>query len=296
MTPQTISLENVQYMDSKIDGLIWYARRMPKGTQIILDFGKVEFLRPEAVVLLIVACKMVYDKVETPILWKNLPDGGVRYLYKIRIDQIEFIDIDKNFFHLLQFKTKQDELVTNLIPLKIIKNDSELVSLVEALHDRLAEWFPYRPNNFANDACTIVSEIVGNSLEHSTSKAAGENPICYFTVQRYWQQKKNGSPKEARAIIAVGDVGMGIAGSLNTTHNIYKDLSAIKKAFYEGVSSREDLGGLGFMSVASLLKENRGRITIRSGKGAITYVPAQNKKREGSHKESLIGTQTAIFF
>lgn len=296
MTPQTISLENIQYMDSKIDGLIWYARHMPKGTEIILDFGKVDFLRPEAVILLIIACRMVYDKVGTPISWRNLPEGGAKYLSRIGIDQIDFIHVDKKFFELLQFKTKQDEIVTNLIPLKVIKNDSELVSVMEILHDKLGEWFPQRPTNFANDACTIVSEIVGNSLEHSTLKEAGDNPLCYFTVQRYWQQGKRDRPKEARTIIAVGDVGMGITGSLNTTHSIHKDLSAIKKAFYEGISSRKDLGGLGFMSVTSLLKENRGRITIRSGTGAITYFPVRNQKREDSHKESLIGTQTAIFF
>lgn len=296
MIPQTVSLENIQYMNSKIDGLIWYARHMPKGTQIILDFGNVDFLRPEAVILLIVACRMVYDKVEIPILWKNLPDGGVRYLNKIGIDQIEFIHIDKNIFQWLQFKTRQDELVTNLIPLKIINNDSELVNVVEILRNRLGEWFPQKPNNFANNTCTIVSEIVGNSLEHSISQKSKEKPICYFTVQRYWQPRKKDGPKEARAIIAIGDVGMGITGSLNATHSIHKDLSAIKKAFYDGVSSRESSGGLGFMSVTELLRENRGKITIRSGTGAIAYFPARNQKWEDSHKESLIGTQTAIFF
>lgn len=285
----TITLDDdFLYTDSKIDSLLWYAYKMPVSTKMTLDFSKIQYLRPEAVIMLIVFSRMMNNKVKCPIIWTHLPRGGRIYLNRIGIDKIEFVQVEKDLLDYLPVGREQKS-VTNLMPLEIVQSDTQLNIVIKSIRDKLGEWFPGRPSSFSNEVCTILSEIAGNSLEHSVGK--GQIPTCYVTLQRY-KPAQNDTPK---AIIALGDTGMGIGNSLRNANKLYgKDLTVIQRAFYNGISSRSGSGGLGFFAISNLLSKNGGRITIRSGTGSIQYSPQYHIKKGDSHKYSLIGTQTSF--
>ena len=293
MAIYNVSLDACQYMSSCIDGPLWYAHKITPGSEIELDFSKITFLRPEVVILMIAVSKMIYEKNNRPVLWKGLPRESALYLQRIGINKIDFVQverIEKSIFEYFVINNNQ-RTYTNLIPLEIVQTPPQLENILKLLRDKLGEWFPGRPNNFSNDVCSIVSEIAGNSLEHSVLPGSSELPTCYLTVQSYRPSNKI----EPNAIIALGDIGIGIGGSLRSAQKRYGDSNAIQKALFGGVSRRENSGGLGFMEVSRVLKNNGGRITIRSGTGSVQYMPSRNNKEIKTHKFCLIGTQTAFF-
>ena len=97
--------------------------------------------------------------------------------------------------------------------------------------------------------------------------------------------------------VAFGDTGIGILNSLQT-YNTWipnSDNFAIKKAFFEGLSSRNDKsGGLGFLAIRNMMVKYGGEIIIRSGRSAMHYSPQKEKPYYNKFHDTLPGTQTVV--
>lgn len=286
-----VFIKDILYTNSKIDGLVWYINHTPKDDNLIFDFSLLKFLRPEIVILLVTASKMWYDKSGRPVRWKNLQSGPTGYLNRINISVVEYVQVDNNPIAMLAGHLKEPQAMQALIPLQVIQDPTHLANVIKDAGAKLEEWFPERAEtSFSSDIQLMISEIAGNSLEHSIRGLNGQQPICYFTAQRYCPEKKY--PK---VIIVIGDLGIGFNGSLNMNRrSLWKDDEAICKALFNGESSRELGGGLGLKTVSAKLKNYGGHITIRSGAGSVHYIPQRNVKEIHSHRYRLIGTQTSL--
>ena len=288
-----IPVRKLNYMDSHLDGLLWQTQKLMPTQTVQLDFKEIGFLRPDCVVLMIIVSEMLFTRVGTVVEWINLSSDEKSYLERINISQFPFIRVPKPEYK--WFRSKQPS--KHLIELECISDPTQLQETAIRTRDVLKEWFPgnLRGSAFYSDAAVIIMEIVNNSIEHSVRNYAEEPGKCYFTTQRFQYQNNN----QPNVVIAFGDAGMGIRNSLQRTNEWVpnSDSYAIKKALFEGVTSRVDgSGGLGLKSIVELLERYGGAITVRSGYSAVHYVPKTQQLKVKKYRESIIGTQTAIVF
>jgi hypothetical protein len=114
--------------------------------------------------------------------------------------------------------------------------------------------------NADGEVVTQLYEATGelglNVVEHAGSPAGG-----FMAAQLY----RRGQPDE-RAIVAVGDVGIGIRESLRELHGPLSDAEAIDRAIQRDVSGLPDPGrGQGLASVVEGVRGLGGVVRIRTG-------------------------------
>jgi hypothetical protein len=114
--------------------------------------------------------------------------------------------------------------------------------------------------NANHEVVTQLYEAAGelglNVIEHAGSPAGG------FVAAQLYQR---GQPGE-RAIVAVGDVGIGIRESLRELHGPMTDGEAIERAIQRNVSGIPDRGrGQGLTSVVEGVRDLGGTVRIRTG-------------------------------
>ena len=287
-----IPIRKLYYVDSQLDGPLWYARKIPAGQKAPLDFYEIKFLRPEAVILMIVISEMFYKRTGESVGWINLSPDEKSYLERINISQLEFIDVPKP--ERLWFRSKSPS--KHLFELQRINDPTQLGEITTRTKDILKTWFPdnIKGSMFYNDAALIIMEIVNNTIEHSVSDYTKKPGTCYFTIQQY-QPPNSPNPK---VIIAFGDAGMGIRNSLQRANEWVpnNDLYALKKVLLEGgVTARMDgSGGLGLKSIVELLEKHGGAISVRTGYNSIYYEPQTQSLRTKKFREAIVGTQTSI--
>ena len=290
-----IQLKNQKYIDSNGDRYLKQLSAVKSGERVTIDFSQVEYLRPGAVIQLIVLSKMFFEKSGEKVVWSGIPKDRAFYLRRLQIEQVEFISVMMP--PMLWAYTRRDN--ETVIPLEKITNRPQLGCATAQAMDHLREWFPEESDDFCRDAANIVMEIVNNSLDHS-ERCEGNSPLCYYTIQKYQPHYPIGSKcYKPRVIIAFGDAGIGMRESLNRRWNSAQtDMSAIELAL-KGYSCRSDgEGGMGFRRVSEVLKKNKGHLTIRSGGASIHCVYDEDEVRRNRryHKERLLGTQTAFLF
>lgn len=278
---------NIRYLNENLDGLMWHISKLQANDNFSFDFSNIEFLRPESTLLLILLSFQGNAKTKQPVEWIGLSHELYSYMERIDIATIPFI-FPKPPLKSIHWKRSKSPSDT-LIEIRTIRNVQECASVVARTKNVLSKWFPEKiATNYLQEIPILISEIIGNSLEHSDFPA---NVMCYYTLQKYHYKE---SPK---VVIALGDIGMGIRNSLKSSNSWIKenDYLAIKKAFFEGVSSRSDgTGGLGFQSVKEILKKHNGSITIRSGMAALSYDIKSNKDYKKDFRIPLPGTQTSF--
>jgi hypothetical protein len=127
--------------------------------------------------------------------------------------------------------------------------------------EQLAAFIWSRLEGNANpEVVTQLYEATGelglNVVEHAGSPAGG------FVAAQLYQR---GQPGE-RAIIAVGDVGIGIRESLRELHGPMSDGAAIERAIQRDVSGKPDRGrGQGLTSVVEGVRDLGGTVRVRTG-------------------------------
>lgn len=141
----------------------------------------------------------------------------------------------------------------SLVELETFRNARGSDQLPAFIWDRLV-------GNADGEVVTQLYEATGelglNVVEHAGSPAGG-----FMAAQLY----RRGQPDE-RAIVAVGDVGIGIRESLRELHGPLSDAEAIDRAIQRDVSGLPDPGrGQGLASVVEGVRGLRGVVRIRTG-------------------------------
>jgi len=271
------------YMNYSYDRLLWKISKIKSGDVVRLDLSKIIFIRPEAIILLIILSYEIFVKLNEPIEWININNEVHLYLERMDLEQLDFVRIQPVRKQIQWKKSKKDSF--NLTELLIIKKPKDCEAVMKRTKEMIIKWFP---DKVGQDYCrilpTLITEIAGNSLDHST------HGICYFVAQKYI------TSLSTKIVVSFGDSGIGIQKSLKNSNQwiANNDVYAIKKAFLEGASCRLDRsGGLGFHHVRAVLQKYGGEIIIRSGTGVISYNPKQDL-RTNAFRNPLPGTQTVF--
>ena len=133
----------------------------------------------------------------------------------------------------------------------------------------------------------IISELCSNIYQHSG------DPRGFVMIQRYQHYSLN----QVEVILAAGDLGMGIRGSLAAKHpelgNAPLDYIQVAMA---GSSSRESgRGGLGLRVVEETVGKEGGYVWLRSETAAIrSYGP--NRHYPFTDLAAMPGTQVVVKF
>lgn len=272
---------------NKIDGFLAQVEKVFVDEQVSLDVGKIEFISPSNLIMLITTSRVIFDKTGKRVKWINVSNDVSAYLERINISNVDFIDfkLPSVWERLYRGSRKSN----TLIELQIIADWKGCGDAVKRTKEILLKWFPNQLGRPTNDICSLLSETAENSIDHS-SVSPGQG-YCFYVLQKYHKEGKD------QIQIAVGDVGIGIRNSLKRAapNFVNNDLLAIKRALFHGMSGRLDKsGGLGYKRVREILKQRGGTIQIRSGYGSIIYSAYSEKQQNMEHRCSFPGTQ--IFF
>ncbi|MBI3976608.1 MAG: hypothetical protein HY331_00340 [Chloroflexi bacterium] len=164
-----------------------------------------------------------------------------------------------------------------LVPLRRFRTDAD----VDLLQREVEQFL--RGQRLSNPLYTAVwqsvGELCGNAASHSGSPCGG-----FLAAQTY---------QEARRMLAIGDVGVGIRRHLayNPRYvSLSSDEAAIREAVKPGVTGTAEPRGFGFSEVQDQAEAvGRAELFIQSGNGWVRILIAGGKKRQSS------GTTDAVF-
>ena len=230
--------------------------------QIVFDFSEVDFITPEAMIILVISSQYLHKLTGQVIHWR-VPKKDVRnYLKRMNVNALPFVLLEIP----LQFVRREHLYSDSLIELSHISTPLEMGRAIKETRDILSLWFPKNANHVQQNLSTLIKETVENSIDHSGTFPDSGN--CYYALQKY-----SHSDGTTEVQIAVGDNGIGMLNSQRTRFPQTKDdADAIYEALINGRTCRTNgNGGMGFMNVRSALSPLNGVLTIRSGRGCVIY-------------------------
>lgn len=251
------------------------------GEKTIFDLSDVEFVTPEALVLLATASRLCHEKTNQIVMWKNVNPNVRSYMDRMNINDLPFVSLEHPFF----FKKRQYTKSDALIELSIIANSQGIGGAIIRTREILNRWFSNSPQNYIRSLSTLFKESFENSIEHSSSTPS--NGFCYYALQKYSRPDK-----KAEIQIAVGDIGVGILASQKRKYPSTKDdAEAIIEALYGRSGRINGNGGMGFANIREALECVNGRLAIRSGKARIEYLHKKSPAHIHRHSMGYPGTQ-----
>lgn len=257
---------------------------LDKTDQLCFDFSRVGFVNPEALIVLITASKLAFEKVQRPVLWDKLKPDVYSYLERVNIPSVRFVQLKKPKEAKKFYRSVRPS--NNLVEFSIIKGWKEVGDAISKTKGVLNRWFPNKSIRYRQNLSTLVKETVENSIDHSGEHT--NEGVCYYAVQKYEQQ--NG---KVEIHIAVGDIGVGMLTSLRRVHPETKDdTDAILGALIHGKSGRPSgRGGLGYVTIKEALAKLNGSLIIRSGKAIVLYDSHHDSPRIYRQNPNYPGTQ-----
>lgn len=275
--PSKLTLSTIDLMCPRLCSLM-------SKEKTLFDLSDVNFVTPDALLLLVTSSKLCYEKTQQPVVWVNANSEVRSYMDRMHINSLQFVFLEHPPFSLKRQYGKSDAL----IEVSTIANDQEIGNAIMQTKEILKRWLPN--GSYANlmDISTLVKETFENSIEHSGTELS--KGVCYYTLQKYAR-----ADHTTEIQIAVGDIGVGILGSQKRKFPDTKDdAEAIVQALQNGRSSRMSGGGIGFANMRDALGNLNGHLTIRSGKARVEYPYKKNIIQILRHGTSYPGTQ--IFF
>lgn len=248
---------------------------------IVFDLSDVEFVTPEALVLLVTASSLCHKKTNRIVMWKNVHPNVRSYMERMNINDLPFVSLEHPSF----FKKRQYAKSNALIELSTIANSQGIGSAIIRTREILNRWFSNSSQNYIRSLSTLFKESFENSIEHSSSTPS--NGFCYYALQKYTRQDNT-----AEIQIAVGDIGVGILASQKRMYPSTKDdVDAIIEALYGRSGRINGNGGMGFANIREALEYVNGHLAIRSGKARIEYLHKKSPVHIYRHSIGYPGTQ-----
>jgi|SRR5699024_4997302 len=273
--PASLSMESAdelyQATSKNLQGISW----------IIFDFGKVTFVTPCAIILVVTASKFWCNRFNHTVEWKNINSNVLSYMDRMNISELDFIDIERPSL----FKRKNYQKSDVLVELSVIKDIQQASSAIRKTKDILDRWLPSSHKTCKFNLATLIKETVENSIEHSSADPS--NGSCYYLLQKYGYS--NGS---TQIQIAVGDSGVGMLTSQRRVYPTTKDdAEALVNAVMHGKSGRKSGGGMGYVTIREALGPLNGKILVRSGRAHIVHAAGQSYASIYRHSCFSSGTQ-----
>ena len=251
-----------------------------RAEQYVLDLASVRFVRVYGVIALVIAARRLAARSERPVLIQNIPDELHSYLHRMNFFQVGDAwlcaaeDLSKEW--------ARNPQTPNLLELTVIAGPEDVGAAIARMELVFSRWL--KISNLRN-LLSAVSELCSNLYQHSRDRYG-----CVL-VQKYSSFVRD------RVVVnmAVGDMGQGIRGSLESQHGrIGEDpLDYLYKAM-QGMSARSSgRGGIGLRLVERIVAAEGGYLWLRSETAAI--LSRGPGTVQGLHDLSFCpGTQVAV--
>lgn len=175
-----------------------------------------------------------------------------------------------------------------LIPVTRLRTPTDVTELERTLEDLYLAHFEGPLAPLADAFTWTIGEICDNATTHGASLAGGS----YLAAQRY---------SNKRCIIAIGDLGIGIAAHMRQVYPDLDDETAIRLATKGGESGTGDpQRGFGYQYVIDGIKNERiqsGELRVWSGRSRFRVLARgglQERRRAWAIDESTHGTWVGV--
>jgi anti-sigma regulatory factor (Ser/Thr protein kinase) len=263
-----------------LDLLFQCASNVKVINNIVIDMRGTQFLVPSRAVSLVLACRYISLKTGIRVLIKNVSQKIQKYMLRMDIPSRaqDWLEID----NLGDDKWSRNPHTPQLLELTRIASSSDVERIVERAGIIFSKWLGATS---LNSFLSALSELCSNVYQHS------QDSNGVVTIQKYERLSQN----IVNIQVAIGDLGQGIRGSLETRYGILSNTATeyIKLAM-EGKSARETgRGGLGLRRVEQILSENQGYLFLRSHDASV-YSHHKVGRSFTSEKHFFPGTQIAL--
>jgi len=248
-----------------------------------LDFDAIGFLKPPGVMALLLAIRYIKEQTGHPVSILNLDDKLKSYL-----ERVNFFDVGQQWLKIDEIlperRWDRNPETTSLLELTPITNALDVAQAMERAEAIFSRWLQM-PN--LSSLLTVISELCSNIYQHSG------DPHGFVIIQRYQYHSRS----EVEVILAAGDLGQGIRGSLQQKHPQLDGtpLNYIRAAM-NGTTSRESgRGGLGLRTVEETIDKEGGYVWLRTETAGLrSFGPGRHYPDE--ELAFMPGTQVVVEF
>ncbi|MBB6670298.1 hypothetical protein [Cohnella nanjingensis] len=234
-------------------------------TEVCFDFTRLTFIKPAGVVSLWNLVDLIGAKFPFIQLYYSIPDGYVQK--PLLYPSVDYLD-DSLFFEKVMGKRQhvasKPRSTTN--GLEKLHHGKYNLMYIQNTISWLKGNVSLRKKSFGVLE-TALGEVFNNINNHSRSVIGG----CAF-AQHY--------PKNKEIHLCIADTGVGIPQKIRTKYShdqlgnpLHRDCDAIMFATRAKVTTESTPGnrGMGFDNLLAIMGNNKGSMTIVSGKGKLTY-------------------------
>lgn len=251
--------------------------------QYALNLESAGFLKPMGIMALVLTVRQIAEQSGRPVLLVNLDSELLSYLERVSFFDVagEWLELDGN---LPEQRWDRNPQTANLLELTPITNAGDVAKVMERAETIFSRWL-HLPN--LNSLRKVISELCSNIYQHSG------DPHGFVLIQRYQYISRG----EVDVVLAAGDLGRGIRGSLAARHpELGKDPLKYIQAAMGGSTSRETgRGGLGLRTVEETIAKEGGYVWLRSETAALrSYGP--NRHYPSTDLAAMLGTQVVVEF
>lgn len=250
----------------------------------VFDLEDVSFMKPIGVMKFVITAKHIAEQSGHPVYLINLKPDLQSYL-----ERINLFTVAKEWLHLdeelpAEQRWDRNPQTANLLELTPITNATDVARVMERAEAIFSRWLQL-PN--LGSLLKIISELCSNIYQHSG------DPHGFVMIQRYRVVSRN----EVDVVLAAGDMGRGIRGSLAAKYPELGDepVNYIQAAMDGHTSRHTGRGGLGLRTVEETVAKEGGYVWLRSETAAIrSFGP--DRRYPFTDLAPMPGTQVVVEF
>lgn len=275
--PDVLGLDGEQ-----LNSFYQLAQEIPLCDSYTLDMDDVSFVKPYGFLSLVLISRILASKSGRPVSLINLRSSIHHYFRRMNI-----VNTAGTWLR-ISGKTNEEwdrnPATQNLLELTLIQNKNDVISVVTRTESIFARWLQI---NNLRELMTAVSELCTNIYEHSQDKYG-----CIL-IQKYAHQIAGYVTVE----LAVGDLGIGIKGSLSVAGSKKQEapIYYLRQAMEGKTSRNTGRGGLGLRTVEGIAAQNQGVFWIRSDSASIQKI-GNSRRLETTSLADFQGTQVLVKF
>jgi hypothetical protein len=252
--------------------------------QYALNLENTGFVEPMGVMALALAARHIAKQSGHSVRLVNLKPDLLSYLERINLFTVakDWLQLDEELPE--DQRWERNPQTANLLELTPITSAGDVARVMERAEAIFSRWLQL-PN--LGSLLKVISELCSNIYQHSG------DPHGFVLIQRYRVVSRN----EVDVVLAAGDMGRGIRGSLSAR---YPELDAEPLAYiqaaFEGSTSRHTgRGGLGLRIVEETVAKEDGYVWLRSETAAIrSFGP--DRRYPFTDLAPMPGTQVVVEF
>lgn len=248
----------------------------------VFDMSEVSFVRPYGVIALVSAARTYFSHTRKPLHLIRLQLQVHQYLERVDMFKVagEYVSVDNP----LQDYFDREQSTPNLLELTEVRNAAGVITVI-AQAERIFSYWLQVPN--LRGLLSVLSELCGNVYQHSGDRHG------MVLIQTH----KARSRGKVRVRVAIGDLGMGVRGSLRNHFGELggEPLDYLYEAMRGRTSRHTQRGGLGLRLVERTVGDVGGYMWLRSETAAI-LTTGEGAADGHAGLAYMSGTQVAVDF